>query len=298
MTRSPAFDHLVRREDGVSAGIWDGFRLESAFQPIFAFGGGKLGVVAFEGLLRPFRAGELVAPAPFFASVPALERLHVETLARTLHLLNAAACLDPAASIFVNFDPSLFVERAVADMALRDMKLVLHEADIAPERVVCELTEQKSGSKGALFGFIEALRERGLRIAVDDYGSDESDIRRIEELRPDIVKFDGGLVARLMNSAAGFALLRKLIETFEARGTHTVLEGIEESWQLELAEKSGAAMVQGYILARPELARVDFSCFAPGKISPPEPESGATASRPDDRRVGGARTRVFGRRVE
>lgn len=292
MPRSAAFDHLTRRDDGVWVGAWGEFALQSAFQPIFGFADGKLQLRAFEGLLRPFRRGEPVAPMPFFAGVPPLERLHIETLARTLHLLNAAACLDPEAAVFVNFDPSLFVERAVSEMALRDMRLVLHEAGIAPERVVCELTEQKSESRGALFGFVEALRERGLRVAVDDYGSDDSDIRRIEELTPDIVKFDGALVRRLMDSSAGFGLLRKLTETFSARNTATVLEGIEEGWQIELAEKSGADMVQGYALARPEPAPTEFGRFSQSpREKPPEPRPRGEADHAVLRRA-----RSFGRR--
>ena len=61
-----------------------------------------------------------------------------------------APVLDPETAIFINFDPSLFGERALADAALRDMLLVLHEADIDPRRIVCEVTEQKSASTEAL----------------------------------------------------------------------------------------------------------------------------------------------------
>ena len=62
-----------------------------------------------------------------------------------------------------------------------------------------------------------------------------------------------------MESGPGFALLTAMVSTFAAQGIRTVFEGIEEGWQLELAEKSGASMVQGYVLARPELAPTSFS---------------------------------------
>ena len=120
------------------AGVWGVYVLKSAFQPIFAFQGGKVAIAAFEGLIRPFREGQPVSPGLFFRSVPAVDRFHVETLTRTLHLLNAGACLDPAATIFVNFDPSLFTDREVVDVAIREMRLVLHEAGLHPERIVCE----------------------------------------------------------------------------------------------------------------------------------------------------------------
>jgi EAL domain-containing protein (putative c-di-GMP-specific phosphodiesterase class I) len=296
LSRSIGLAHIIRHDDGTSTGVWGIYVLKSAFQPIFAFQDGKLSVAAFEGLVRPFRDGEPQSPASFFSTCPAADRLHIETLTRTLHLLNAGACLPKGTSIFINFDPSVFVDRAVADTALREMRLVLHEAGIDPGRVVCEVTEQRSASQETLYQFVEALRGNGFRIAVDDYGADDSDINRIKELKPDIVKFDAHWITQLMDSGAGFALLTTMVRTFEEQGIRTVFEGIEEGWQLDLAEKSGASMVQGYVLARPELAPTSFRVFAdvepPPAIPPPnEPPAAAPFAQP------GRPVRTFGRRV-
>ncbi|MFN3547579.1 MAG: EAL domain-containing protein [Mesorhizobium sp.] len=262
MSRSAGLAHIVRNADGTSSGVWGVHTLQSAFQPIFAFEDGKLRITAFEGLIRAFRDDEPVSPGSFFQAVPAVDRFHVETLTRTLHLLNAGACLDPDTALFVNFDPSLFSDRAVVEVALRDMRLVMHEAGIHPSRVVCEMTEQKTGSRSTLHLFVGLLRTHGFRIDVDDYGADESDMSRIDDLRPDIVKFDALWISRLMQTGPGFALLKTMVSTFALRGIATVFEGIEETWQLELAEKCGASMVQGFVLARPELAPTSFSKFS------------------------------------
>lgn len=293
MSRNIGLAHIIRQDDGTAIGTWNDLTLKTAFQPIFAFDGGKLHVVAYEGLLRPFRDDEPVPPLEFFATVPASERLHVETLARTLHLLNAAACLDPVATIFINFDPSLFTERAIGESVLRDIRLVLHEAGIDPRRVVCELTEQKTTSQEALYAFVEALRANGLRIAVDDYGAQESDITRVRELRPDVVKFDAAWVARLMDTGAGFALLTALVDSFAARGIRTVFEGIEEDWQLELAEKSGAAMVQGFVLAQPQIMPGQLVA----QVTPQQQQVAPIISTaPDTTAQGKSAGKVFGRR--
>ena len=90
--------HLVREDDGTSTGIWGPFTLRSAFQPIFAFEAGKLSLAAFEGLLRPFRDGEALPPLAFLNGMLAAERLPVENLAHTLHLLNAARWLPQQAA--------------------------------------------------------------------------------------------------------------------------------------------------------------------------------------------------------
>ncbi|RUX21440.1 EAL domain-containing protein [Mesorhizobium sp. M2A.F.Ca.ET.037.01.1.1] len=289
-----ALTHIIRHDDGTSTGVWGIYTLQSAFQPIFAFKEGKLSVAAFEGLIRPFRDGEPQSPAAFFGTCPAADRLHIESLTRTLHLLNAGACLPQEASIFINFDPSVFTDRGIADKALRDMRLVLHEAGIDPRRIVCEVTEQKSASQEALYDFVEALRANGFRIAVDDYGADESDIHRIQELKPDIVKFDALWITHLMESGAGFALLTAMVRGFETQGIHTVFEGLEEGWQLELAEKAGASMVQGYVLARPELAPTSFRVFA----QPPAEQSTVSAAASPAAPAKRSRpARVFGRKV-
>ncbi len=261
MLRSAGLAHIIRAPDGTSEGAWGPYVLKTAFQPIFAFRDGRLSVAAFEGLLRPFRNGEPISPPAFFQTVAAGDRFHVETLSRTLHLLNAGVSLDPDVLVFINFDPSLFCDREIVATALREMRLVLNEAHIDPARVVCEVTEKKSGSQQALIGFVQALRAHGFKVAVDDYGSEDSDMERVAILKPDIVKFDAQWITRLMDSSPGQALLSLMVTGFAQRGISTVFEGIEEGWQLELAEEAGASMVQGYVLARPELAPTSFATF-------------------------------------
>lgn len=298
MARSIGLAHIIRNEDSTSTAVWGPYTLKSAFQPIFAFAGGKLPLVAFEGLVRPFRDDEALTPARFFATCPSGERTAVEAVTRTLHLLNAGACLPEQTSVFINFDPSVFTERTIADHALREMRLVLHEARVDPRRVVCEVTEQRSTSQETLFDFVAALKDNGFRIAVDDYGADDSDIERIRKLKPDIVKFDAQWARQLMETGPGFALLATMVSAFEQQGIKTLFEGIEESWQLELAERSCASMVQGFALARPQIVPADFYAFggsgetAADKNGQAETTDGeALVTRPQKQ------ARAFGRRI-
>jgi EAL domain-containing protein (putative c-di-GMP-specific phosphodiesterase class I) len=292
--------HIIREDDGTSTGVWGPFVLRSAFQPIFAFEAGKLSLTAFEGLLRPFRDGEPLPPLAFLNGILAAERLLVDNLALTLHLFNAARWLPESAAIFVNFDPSVLVDPVVAEAMIRDMRLTLTETGIDPHRVVCEVTERETVSQEALFALVASVRASGFRIAVDDYGADDSDMVRIHDLRPDIVKFDAGWISRLMDTGPGYALLSTMVSTFAGEGIRTVFEGIEEGWQLELAEKAGVTMVQGFALARPELVPADFSALKPaasaGHHAPHAPVLGAPAV---PRAVGELRhTKAFGRRVQ
>jgi len=259
VSRTTVLAHISREADGVSIGAWGPFTLKTAFQPIFVLRGGKLFAAGFEGLVRPLRGTTPVSPAGFFASIAAEHRFSIETLTRTLHLYNAAACLPKDAAIFVNFDPSVFIDAVLVEAALSDMSGTLCELGIDPRRIVCEVTEQKTASREMLRDFTSALRHSGFSIAVDDFGSANSDIARIRALNPEIVKFDAAWTARMMQSGPGLHLLTVMVEGFARQGITSVFEGIEENWRLEMAERVGAAMVQGYALARPQVVPASFA---------------------------------------
>jgi EAL domain-containing protein (putative c-di-GMP-specific phosphodiesterase class I) len=297
VARSVGLAHVVRQPDETFTGVWGGYVLRSAFQPIFAFTNGKLSPVAFEGLLRPSRGNVSVSPGTFFGLIPPIDRMHVETLSRTLHLLNAGRFLNSAAMVFVNFDPSVFFDRDLTESALRDMRLILHEAGVESERVVCEVTEQRSASESTLFNFVEALRSHGFAIAVDDFGAEDSDIHRIERLKPDIVKFDAQWIGWLMNSGPGFALLSEMVETFKQRGIRSIFEGIEHGWQLELAEKCGVSMVQGFAIAHPEVVPNIFPWPPPEMAAAPDRPEVPLASSVDTSPAHARPTRSFGKRT-
>ncbi len=284
----------AREDDGTWTATWPPFTLRSAFQPIFRFDAGKLAVTGFECLLRPFRDGQVQSPASFLAGLSAAERVHVEALSRSLHLSNAADCLPADTTIFLNFDPSVFADHAAAAATVGHLRRTSSELGIYPNRLVCEVTEIEAVSEAALADFVSQLKQSGFRVAVDDYGADASDMHRITRLQPDIVKFDGAMMQRLMETAAGYGLLKAMVSTFSVEGILTVFEGVEKHEQIELAEQSGVAMVQGFALARPELApgRFSFSC-----------ESAQVETRPGHVETvgydaGGRRqTHVFGKRA-
>lgn len=294
-------DSALQQQDGAVVASWGPYTVKSAFQPIFRFVEGKLRVAAFEGLARPFRNGEAVPAQEFFRSVPAGEALHVETLTRTMHLHNAAKFLDPSTLIFVNFNPAVFVDRAVAVSVLQDMRRTLMETGIEPRRIVCEVTEHSATSERMLDIFVSTLRDHGFGIAVDDFGAADSDMQRVSALKPHILKFDAQWIARLMDTRPGVALLAVMVEKFKAQGMTVVFEGLEESWQLDIAEEVGADMVQGYVLARPEIVPSSYmmqSSMAEAVILPEvAPVADPTADVPEKRLPAGSSTpRPFGKR--
>jgi EAL domain-containing protein (putative c-di-GMP-specific phosphodiesterase class I) len=253
--------HISRHDDGTYGAVWGPFMLKSGFQPIFKMAAGSTHIGAFEALCRPMRNGNEIAPGQFFPLVPPSESYRVELQTRAVHVLNAPVVLTDREWLFLNFDPSMFTDTAGIITALDVLDETLLIADIDRKRIVCEVTEHKT-TENNLLSLVTQIRNRGLRIAVDDFGADSSDMERVRKLLPDIVKFDAQWITRLMDSGiAGAALLKDMVSTFKDRGIITLFEGIEHGWQLDLAVECGVEFVQGYVLAKPQTAPLDFHQF-------------------------------------
>ncbi|OCW57291.1 EAL domain-containing protein [Hoeflea olei] len=277
-------DPLFLQDDrGFYTTSYGPFILRSAFQPIFSQNrDGHLTIKAFEALIRPQRAGKPVSPAHFFPLVEPDDALAVDTLCRELHIRNMGNLGRSKASLFVNFNPGLF--GAVADIGAEvdHMVEITHKAGLTPGRIVCEITEQGSGDERVLHRLVDGLRARRFRIAVDDYGADDSDTRRVDELKPDVIKFDAAWVRRFTETSAGLGLLKLMVDQFVKRGITVLFEGLEEDHQIEFCRDIGVQLMQGYALARPEIVPRTFDDRFPETPSvPPAPPAQAAQGQAD-----------------
>lgn len=264
------FSNLRRDDDDAWVADYGPYTLHSALQPIFSQDDrGVLTLQAFEGLIRPARNGEMVRPGEFFSSIDARDRAKVDSLCRSLHIFNTGALGRRHAKLFVNFHPGLFV----TDMAIRReveiIKLAANEAGMAPDRIACEITQKENDSADMLSRFVEELRKHGFRIAIDEYGAEERDIARLKLLKPDYVKFEADWVKEFLENSAGSALLRVMVNQFREQGILAIFEGLEDLRQVDMCHNLDVPLLQGYALARPELAPTHFNADFPESDQPP-----------------------------
>jgi EAL domain-containing protein (putative c-di-GMP-specific phosphodiesterase class I) len=247
-------------EDGSCSGSFGPFLLKTALQPIFGrHRDGRLRLRGIEGLLRLFLNDRPFSTGEFFARIGAGQRQAVDALCRRLHLINASLETADDILLFLNFDPSLYKDNREIAAQIQRLMTDVAASRFTPARIVCEMTEQQTVSSNRITYLTEGLRDAGFMIAIDDYGDGASDARRVEQVRPDIVKLDAAWVVRLMESESGFAALKDAVGRFHHSGASIVLEGLEKGFQVELAWGAGADLVQGYALARPQLAPTDLS---------------------------------------
>jgi EAL domain-containing protein (putative c-di-GMP-specific phosphodiesterase class I) len=113
---------------------------------------------------------------------------------------------------------------------------------------------------GLLTAVLEPLRQRGLRIAVDDAGSGLASTRHLH-LRPDIIKLDRSLIAGIRYKTGQHALGAAMVEFAKRINATLVAEGIETPAELSAVTGLGMTAGQGYLLGRPSVQPRDWATW-------------------------------------
>jgi EAL domain-containing protein (putative c-di-GMP-specific phosphodiesterase class I)/CheY-like chemotaxis protein len=125
-------------------------------------------------------------------------------------------------------------------------------ADERADRLVIEITEHEPVEDyDALTDALEALRRRGVRVAIDDAGAGFASLRHALRLDPHILKVDISLVRDIDTDRARRALASALIHFAEEMDVAIIAEGIETQAELDTLLSLGVRFGQGYFLARP-----------------------------------------------
>lgn len=163
-----------------------------------------------------------------------------------LHAIrNAIAAIDafpPEVYLGINSSPESILSGRLAPMI----------ADLDGSRLVLEITEHSTvPDYDALNRALRPMRERGVRVAVDDAGAGYASMRHILSLKCDIIKLDMSLTRDIDTDPGRRALARGLISFACEIGSDITAEGIETRAELEVLRNLGVHKVQGYYLSRP-----------------------------------------------
>ena len=148
--------------------------------------------------------------------------------------------------------PQLFVNLSAKQLTDELPRLVLDllaTYDVAPHRLVLEVTESHLPDLTASAA-LARLREAGVQVALDDFGSGYSSLAQLVRLPIDILKLDRDLVVNL-GQEGGEAVLTAAVALAHSLGMRTVTEGIETSAQLAAVRRAGADLGQGYLFSQP-----------------------------------------------
>jgi len=128
----------------------------------------------------------------------------------------------------------------------------LERSGIPPEKLCFEVTETAAiNDFENAQSFISALRQRGCRFALDDFGSGLSSFAYLKNLPVDYLKIDGVFVKDIATSSLDLALVRSINEIGHVLGKQTIAEFVEDRRILEQLRGLGVDYAQGYGIGRP-----------------------------------------------
>ncbi|SIO38413.1 PAS domain S-box-containing protein/diguanylate cyclase (GGDEF) domain-containing protein [Rhodovulum sp. ES.010] len=230
------------------------------FQPQVSARDGRL--VGIETLLRwrhPTRG--LLAPPAFMhvadqlGIVPEIDALVLEKSREALARWRARGLFVPKIAFNVSsgrmHDPNVVAAaRAIAD----------EETNVAFELLESILVEEESDA----FKFhLDLVREAGIDIEIDDFGSGHASIIGLMEIAPSALKIDKRIVTPVARDTRSRHLVRAIVEIAETLGIATVAEGVETARQAEILRGLGCCVLQGFLFSKP-LAEAELFQFASG----------------------------------
>ena len=247
---------LALRKPGVEQDI------ELAFQPIFDLE--TMDIVSFEALAR-WSHSTLgpVSPSDF---IPITEQIQlVEALSNSLlhRAVNFAKAWPAALRLSFNLSAVQLCSLGSAERLLA----ILSAASFPPTRLQIEVTEtaMMANLNSARIN-IEAFRDAGVKVVLDDFGAGFASIGYLRELRFDGLKLDGSLVTAC-GSPYGGSLLKGVIDLAASIGTPCIAEHVETMQDAIMLRTMGCRFGQGYWLGRPVRAE-EAGVLAKARIDP------------------------------
>jgi diguanylate cyclase (GGDEF)-like protein len=233
------FEHTPTPDD--VRRLWDEDLIDIVVQPIVDIQYGR--VLSYEALAR-FRVDGDPSPLTWFSLAEA-QGLRVELelacLERALRLLPARPF---GTRLSVNASPELLAHPAARSLLMEVSN---------PEGVVLEVTENAVvDDYEHLKEILAPLVERGMTLAVDDFGAGASTMRHVDALAPSSLTLVRTLVADIASDPRKSAMVEALVRYTWRTDSQLVAEGVETTADLEHLRRLGVGAAQGFVIARPQ----------------------------------------------
>jgi len=135
---------------------------------------------------------------------------------------------------------------------VREVIETIQNADIEPHRIKLELTEglMLDNIQNSIIK-MQALRDFGVRISVDDFGTGQSSLAYLRRLPLDQIKIDQSFMRDIPANQSDAAIVKIIIMMANNLGIEVIAEGVETEHQLDFLRLNGCYLYQGYLFGKP-----------------------------------------------
>lgn len=222
------------------------------FQPIISIDNNS--IYGYEILGRYINKGrEVKSLGDFFTdpSVDSQSALEVDRIIREKGIEEFALHGGENQYIFINMRLSWLNSYAKNPQDMPTIKWA-DQYGINYKNIVIELTEEDVNNCSDYYmTALSYYRSLGIKIAIDDYGCKNSNIHRLAEFSPDIIKVDMSFVHKSEEFFQYRHYLKLLTEFADSIGIEVIYEGVENSQQLINCINSQGRFYQGFFLSKP-----------------------------------------------
>jgi diguanylate cyclase (GGDEF)-like protein len=132
------------------------------------------------------------------------------------------------------------------------LAVALRKHGVAPGLITIEVTESAlMEDPNRAQETLRSLKELGLRLSIDDYGSGYSSLAYLQRLQCDELKVDRGFVTHAAEINKDAAIVRSTIDLGHSLGMTVVAEGVESAEGLKMLRDLGCDLAQGYWISKP-----------------------------------------------
>ncbi len=135
------------------------------------------------------------------------------------------------------------------------LQRVLHDSGISPESIALEITEgiaMKNLERNSQM--LSELKELGLSISMDDFGTGFSSLSYLKRFPLDTIKIDRSFINEIHESSDDQEITRAIIAMGQSVKLKTLAEGVETDEQLEILRSYGCDYIQGFFYGKPMTA--------------------------------------------
>ncbi|MFN2449859.1 MAG: EAL domain-containing protein [Candidatus Baltobacteraceae bacterium] len=148
----------------------------------------------------------------------------------------------------VNISPRQFHQRDLCERISAE----LERHDFPPDALKLEITESMALTNVEhAIGTIRKLKETGIRISVDDFGTGHSSLNYLRRFEIDEIKIDRSFVAGIGHQLSDETIVKAILAMGRSLGLCIVAEGVETAAQYEFLRAAGCERVQGFYFSRP-----------------------------------------------
>ena len=139
------------------------------------------------------------------------------------------------------------------DTGLADFLLdLLEEHNLSADDLYLEITESAyTNDTSQLVKSVQALRDEGFRIEMDDFGAGYSSLNVLSSMPVDVLKLDMDFIAHIHEDDKALHMVKLILDMARYMKVPVIAEGVEMAAQFDLLKESGCQIIQGYYFSKP-----------------------------------------------